>query len=66
MANNCIIYDDTNNTDSMEISPDYEDKTGSPGVKLILDLKGEKKFRNIYLSREDAKELIKKILDIIA
>lgn len=66
MANNCIIYDDMDSNNSVEISPDYEDKIGSPGVKLILDLKGEKKFRSIYLSREDAKELIKKILDIIA
>lgn len=65
MANRILFEDNTQNGNQIEIDPAYMDHNDSQGVKLVLDIKGDKKYRGVHLSRQDAQQMIKWLIDIL-
>lgn len=59
-----IIDEDGFAVNEMQVN-EYEDSNGQSSLELQFDLKGQSKLITFNLSRDDAKELAKKILDLI-
>jgi hypothetical protein len=59
-----LIDNDSNNVDELQVF-EHDDTTGNIGVRFSLDFKAQPKIINFDLSRDDAKKLIKEMIDIL-
>jgi hypothetical protein len=60
-----IVIDNERNPDDELQVFEQEDIVGNAGIRFSFDLKGQAKIINFDLSRDDARKLIKEMIDIL-
>jgi hypothetical protein len=59
-----VIDNESNTADELQVFQ-HEDVMENVGIRFAFDLKGQPKIINFDLSRDDAKKLIKEMIDIL-